>query len=348
MVIGFGLTAASASAVTVSGPLNTVAPVISGYTSGGAAVENNTLTVDNGTWTDATDSNQLVYTYAWFDANGNSLGNGNTYQIQSSDIGRTIHATVSATDTNNDGDSADSASSTTVIASDVSNTTPPVLSGSASPNSTLSVTTGSWTGTGLLAISYDWGYTAGQSGGQLTPPDATSTHTINADDFGVYLVVLVTATDSNGHQATVRETTATVVTPAPPFPTDAGFTSANEGSVTDTQTTTSATITDPDGTVGDTVFVYGYSTPTPLGFYVLDANKQIVVPFTGLATGNHTLAVIDANGLLVGWLSVRAGNTLASTGVNVNAPLELGGAGLLILLGILSVVYVTRQRRKTA
>jgi hypothetical protein len=127
-------------------------------------------------------------------------------------------------------------------------------------------------------------------------------------------------------------------------------------SVTGSQTKTDATVVIPapiqeldlvtNQQVGDVVYVYGYSTPTALGFFTISADHTITVPLGALPKGLHKLAVINSSGQLVGWLSVTAGGRLASTGVNVNAPLELGGAGLLILVGLLSVIFVTRQRRK--
>jgi hypothetical protein len=369
MVVGFGLTAGSASAAD-EGPVNSSAPVITGYTAvGNSAVVNNTLTVSDGAWTNdpAATGQPITYEYSWFNGNDDFLGDGSTYIIQSRDIGETIYAQVAATDANDVQNSAESARSTAVVDSDVSNTSEPVLSGSASPGSTLSVTTGSWVGTAPITYSYEWFETSGQDGGPLDTPDITSVHTIDAADFGLYIGVLVTATDGKGHQATSRETTATVVTPVAPFATDAGLTSENEGGVTGSQTKTDATVVlpsngdpvKPDSTVhpaiisqgvsaGSIVYVYGYSTPTPIGFFSVTAANTITVPLGALPKGLHKLAIIDANGNLIGWLSVTAGGGLASTGVNVNAPLELGGAALLILLGIFSVVFVTRRRRVTA
>ena len=343
MVAAFGMTAASASAVSV-GPVNTVAPAIDGV-----AVENNTLTADSGVWIDGSDTDALTYTFAWYDNAGNFLGDGNSYTLTAADVGATIHATVSASDTNNDGDSADSVDTATVVASDLSNATLPVLSGSATPGSTLSVTPGTWTTPGLYGVTYEWFETSLQNGGPLDPADITDSHVITSDDFGLYIGVLVTATDSIGASQTVRVTTATPVTPTAPFATDAGLTAANEGGVTGTQSKTDATAILPaPAAEGDLVFVYGYSTPTALGFFTVSAAHTITVPLGALPKGLHKLAVINSSGVLIGWLSVTAGGGLASTGVPVNVPLELGGAGLLVLLGLFSVIYVTRRSRTNA
>jgi hypothetical protein len=161
--------------------------------------------------------------------------------------------------------------------------------------------------------------------------------------------VRVTATDSNNSQASELVSTTVSVTAAAPFSTDAGLTGANEGGVTGTQTKTEATVVLPaPAASGDLVYVYGYSTPTALDFFTVSAAHTITVPLGALPKGLHKLAIINSSGDLIGWLSITAGGGLTSTGANVNGPLELGGAGGLILLGIFSVGLVRRPRRKTA
>ena len=332
------MTAGSASAIVI-GPEVTAPPVITG-----TAVVNNTVSMDNGSW--ATNDGVLAYTYNWSDDDNGSLSTEADYTIQPGDIGQTLTATVTATDTSGFSEDSTTTMSSAVVDTDVVNTVAPAITGSVTPGGELSVSDGSWTAPGFVAITYSWGYTTGESGGPLNTPDALNTHTVTADDFGVYLVALVTAT-SDGEQATARATTDTVVTPAAPFATDAGLTSENQGSITGNQTTTTATVTDPEGATGDVVFVYGYSTPVALGFFTLDANKQISVPLSGFAKGSHKLLVINADGGIVGWFGIAATGdpTLPTTGVNVNVPLDLGVAGGLLLLGVLSVLYVRRRNR---
>jgi hypothetical protein len=338
LVIGFSLIAGSAAAVP-GDPTNVTAPVVSGL-----AIVGSTVSVSDGAW--VTDDGTLTFSYRWSDGNNFELSTQPDYQVDSADIGQTLTATVTATDSGNNSEDASTTMSSVVVASDVVNTIAPVISGSVTPGSTLTVNTGTWTAPSgqTITYTYSWGYSTGQSGGPLDPADVTSTHVVDSSDFGHYLVALVTAS-AGGQQVTARATTDTVVTPAPPVASDAGLTAANQGTVTGSQSTTTATVTVASGTSGDTVFVYGYSSPTKLGFFTLNASRKITVPLASLSSGLHKLAVVNSSGVLVGWLSVTAGGGLASTGVNVDVPLVVGGAGVLLLLGVLSFLYAGRARR---
>jgi hypothetical protein len=369
LIAAFGLTATSASALPVPpGPPSIISdPVISGYTTvGNNAVENNTITASTGTWNDS-DPTTLTFTYKWFNGNDTLVSDSSddpTYQIQSSDIGVSLYVEVTAHDSNLNSTADDSDQSSNVIATGISNTTLPTLSGATVPGGAVTVSNGgTWAAVGQVGpitptYTYFWSFAhPGFDAGDEDPVDTGITHTIRPSDFSYNLIAFVTA-HFGGEQATVRVTTDGAVTPVAPFATDAGLTAGNEGVVTGTQTKTDATVVlpsppiqnvvvpDPATNTGDLVYVYGYSTPTALGFFTVSASHTITVPLGGLPKGLHKLAIIDSNGTFLGWLSVTAGGGLASTGVNVNAPLELGGAGVLVLLGLLSVIFVTRSRRK--
>jgi LPXTG-motif cell wall-anchored protein len=341
MIAAFTLSASSASAILPgpTAPTNVVAPTISGTVAVG-----NTLTVDNGTWDDD-GAAPYTYTYAWQDDQGNSLTTSSSYTIIQQDEGHQLTAIVTATDTN------DNATDVEVLTTDVptpdfTNTVAPVISGGLTEGDTLTVSDGTWSKSGLT-ITYDWGYSGGQSGGQDTPVDSTNTHVTDSNDFGQTPVGVVTATDATG-SVTVSAFASGIVTPAAPVATDAGLTVANEGGVTGSQSGNSATVTLPaPAAPDDLVYVYGYSTATPIGFFTVDANNQIVVSLSALAAGSHKLAIINSNGVLIGWFAVTATGdpSLPTTGVNVNVPLELGGAAMLLVVGFLSVLYVRRRNR---
>jgi len=347
MIAAFSFTASSASAID-GGPTNTTAPIISGDLHVGG-----TVSVSQGVWGDDA-STPYTYTYSWTDEeSGDDLSDSQTYTIDPSEAGHQLQAHVVATDA--DGDSAQvDVNSTDVPNVDFSNISAPVLTGGTVVGDTLTGTNGTWSAGGLT-FSYDWGIGYGQSGDELDPPDNTNSHVVTNDDFDGTLALSVTASDASG-SLQVSGFADSVTIPAPPVADDSGLTAANEGGVTGSQTKTDATVVIPasieilaattGANVGDTLYVYGYSTATPIGFFSVSADHTIVVPLGSLSKGLHKLAIVNSSGQLVGWLSVTAGGGLASTGVNVNAPLELGAAGLLILLGLLSVVFVTRQRRK--
>jgi LPXTG-motif cell wall-anchored protein len=337
MIAAFTLSASSASAIS-AGPTNTIAPTITGN-----VVVGSTIQVTNGTWDDD-GAAPYNYTYEWDDYQGNLLSSTQGYTVNAQDEGHQLTAIVTATDGNSLANSAQ-VLSISVPVPDFTNTVAPVVSGGLSEGDTLTVSDGTWSTSGLV-ISYDWGWSSGQSGDQDDPVDSTNTHVTDANDFGHTPAGVVTATDASG-SVTVSAFASGIITPAAPFTTDAGLTVANQGSITGSQTTSTATVTDPEGAEGDLVYVYGYSTPVGLGFFTLDANKQISVPLSGFAKGSHKLLVIDDNGAVVGWFGITATGdpSLPTTGVNVNVPLELGGAAVLLVLGFLSVLYVRRRNR---
>jgi hypothetical protein len=341
MIAAFSFTASAASAApTGTEPAEVTAPSITG-----SATVGGTLTADPGTWT-STDGSAVSFDYAWTDDTGAFLESGPEYQVDPAEAGHQIIVTVTASDATDS--SSDTAMTGDIPQLDFSNVTVPVITGGTVVGDTLTSTNGTWSKTTGLTFTYDWGIGYGQSGDQTDPADPTLTHVVTNNDIGGTLAISVTASDATGSIVVGAQASAVTI-PAPPAASDAGLTAANEGGVTGTQSKTVATVNVPAPAVeGDSIYVYGFSTGTPIGFFAVSAAHTISVPLGSLSKGLHKLALVNSSGALVGWLSVTAGGGLASTGVNVNAPLELGAAGLLILMGLLSVVFVTRSRRKTA
>jgi len=72
------------------------------------------------------------------------------------------------------------------------NSVAPVISGSTSVGSTLTSTTGTWSGNGTITYSYQWQ----RDGGTKIPGATASTYVITQQDEALPLVCIVTATDS--------------------------------------------------------------------------------------------------------------------------------------------------------
>ena len=74
-----------------TGPINTVAPAITG-----TAVDEYTLTCSTGTWTG---TGSITYTYQWT-RNGSNIGSAtnSTYTLVTADVGQSILCVVTATD----------------------------------------------------------------------------------------------------------------------------------------------------------------------------------------------------------------------------------------------------------
>jgi hypothetical protein len=194
-------TSAKTGAVTVPAPpSNTAVPVISG-----TAQQGQTLTTSNGSWTNSPTS----YAYQWQDCTTTGCTNiagatSSSYTLQSSDVGDTIDAIVTAT---NAGGSASQASAQTSAVTNGGgsapvNTAEPVISGTVATGDTLSTTNGSWSGS-PTSYSYRWQDCATDGTSCSNISDATSsTYTVTSGDTGHTIEAEVTATNANGSTAT--------------------------------------------------------------------------------------------------------------------------------------------------
>lgn len=191
-----------ASARSQATPANTSPPTITG-----TAVIDETLTATQGSWTGAP---PITTTLAWqrCNASGDSCAaisgaTGTTYMVVAADIGSTLR--VLETATNAEGSASAPSSPTAVVTGQTApvSTGDPVVSGSAFEGSTLTTTTGTWTGT-KLTYAYQW-VRCGTDGGlpdgsdcPSVPGAASSSYTLTAGDIGRRLRVQVTATNAVG------------------------------------------------------------------------------------------------------------------------------------------------------
>lgn len=157
--------------------------------------------------------------------------------------------------------------------------------------------------------------------------------------------------------------------PDAPFDDDSGLTNENTGDLSGTQDGTIVTITVPSAEPGDWVYLYAYSTPTPVGWIQVDENRQVKVDVALLRPGGHKIAVLDADGELIGWTSATVANTESpasdtvtdkAAAAAVAAPLSsvdgglsatdwwLIAAGLLVLAGVTGGTAVAVRRRQPA
>ena len=208
------LLSARADARSAATPSNTTPPAVAG-----TAVLDETLTAVPGSWTGTP---PITFALAWqrCDASGDGCtsiagATGQTHVVTADDIGSTLR--VLETATNAEGSTGVQSAPTAVVTgiSAPVSTGDPVVSGSPFEGSTLSTTTGTWSGTSL-AYGYQWvrcGADGGLPDGSNCPsiPGATgSSYTLVADDIGHRLRVQVTASNSVGSATAASNPSALV------------------------------------------------------------------------------------------------------------------------------------------
>ena len=176
-------------------PTNTALPTVSGTTTDGQ-----TLTTSNGTWS----RNPSSYAYQWrqCDSAGSSCTNINgatssSYKLTSGDVSHTTRAVVTAT--NGGGSTAAmSVQSGMVSPTAPSNTSLPVVSGSAVQGQTLSTSIGSWSGS-PTGYAYAW-QDCDSSGNSCTNISGANTanYAVTGSDVAHTVRSVVTATNTSG------------------------------------------------------------------------------------------------------------------------------------------------------
>jgi hypothetical protein len=186
-------------------PSNTALPAISG-----TPTQGNALTASTGTWTNSPTS----YAYQWQRCTSSGCSNisgatSGSYTLQSSDIGDTIDAIVTASNSGGSG-SATSAKTATVAASTSSppsNTSLPTISGTPTQGNTLSASNGSWSNS-PTSYTYQWQLCITSC---INISGATnSTYVLASSDVGDTIDVVVTASNSGGSGSATSAKTGAV------------------------------------------------------------------------------------------------------------------------------------------
>jgi len=208
------LGANASRAATAAAPTNTSPPTISGTPTVGQ-----TLTAENGTWSNAPTS----FTYQWSRCNGGgnkcaNVANGTqkTYTLVGADAGHTMRVTVTAT--NADGSGTAQSAPTATVASGTSsaapkNTSPPTISGTAKVGQILTVDPGTWSGN-PTSYTYQWQRCDADVTTCSNIPGATGkTRIVVIADLGFRLRVRVVAHNAKGTGTATSAPTA-IVQPA--------------------------------------------------------------------------------------------------------------------------------------
>jgi hypothetical protein len=332
LIAGPGVLAQSAQA-SVRSLTNAAKATISGVPAVGSVLKANP-----GTWDGAA---PFFYTYYWSNPKTAHLADTQSYVPAASDLGQVLTVHITVQDDNN-AHQIVTVSTPPITVSDVVNTVKPTFSGGLAVGDTAKVDQGTFTsGSGPLTYTYAWSSTDGKLKTPLK--DTGDSHLITKADLGFFLEVVVTARSPN-QVGSVTARTSGVTIPAEPFASDAGLTTANRGGITGHVSKNTATISVPSGQAGDGVFVYGYSKPTALGWFSLNARNQVTVGYETLAVGSHKLVVLNQSGEVVGWLAVTRAATASPLAATANAPIAIAAA--VVVVGIILLIVLTRMRAR--
>ena len=204
-------TASQASDATATvagdGPVNTIAPSISGTAQRAA-----TLTATPGTWSGSGNTIGYQWQRGSVDIAGATSQN---YELTGADVGATVRVVVTAT--NPDGASSQaSAPTATVKAAPPVNTSLPIVTGATVRGTTLTTSQGTWTGP-AIAYRYQWQHDSGFGFTDIAGATGT-TYLLGVADVGTSLRVRVTATNADG-SVTVTSIASSVVRDGPPVST---------------------------------------------------------------------------------------------------------------------------------
>lgn len=185
--------------VTPTAPSNIQAPSISG-----GAVQSQILTASPGRWIGS-----AVFTYQW-ERGGVSIAGAtlNTYALTANDVGFSMSVAVTAT--NSGGQSATVTSAGTAPVQALTSQAPvnvglPVITGTPTQGTVLSVSNGTWINT-PTGFTYQW-----QRGGVGIGGATSSTYTLGSADVGFTVNCAVTASNAAGSASVTSAPTGIVV-----------------------------------------------------------------------------------------------------------------------------------------
>jgi hypothetical protein len=302
---GYSVDGPSWLAAPLKAPTSLGVPSLGGLS--GGAVVGETLDAGSGEWAPSA-GDKLTYSWSRCTAAGSGCvavagANDSTYLVSSSDLGKRLRATVTATNAAGS-TSADSDPSEVVQIAAAVPTALPAISGTAVPGHTLMLASdGTWSD--APSFTQQWRRCDDDGGGCTDIPGATSTaYTATAVDAGNTIRLAITAANAGGQTYASSEAASSV----PGAPTDVVASAANGQATVD--------FTEPpDG--GSPITSYTV-TASPGGATTTGAGTELIV--TGLTNGtSYTFTVAATNALGAGPASAASNAvTPQQPGINVS------------------------------
>ena len=195
-------------------PTSSVAPALTGV-----AAEDDTLSVNNGTWTGAP---PITYSYQFqrCDSIGQSCANivgalSSSYTVQTADIGSRILAIVKATNNVASVEATSNLSAVVVETPDPpANTSLPLISGTDRVGETLTTTNGDWTGRAPIDYSQSW-QRCSKDGADCSTIATGASYDLTAADGNHRLRSVVQATNRDGDDVAYSQPTDVIETLSP-------------------------------------------------------------------------------------------------------------------------------------
>ncbi|HWE11051.1 MAG TPA: Ig-like domain repeat protein [Solirubrobacteraceae bacterium] len=200
-------TVTSAPTATVTG--NSAPPTISG-----SAVQGQTLTLHQGTWTNAPSVSDQWERCAPGGASCTATGFAATYVLVAADVGHTIEVVETATDARGTLIATSAPTATVVAGSGPTPVAAPSITGTPQQGSVLTVRSGTWT-PAPTSVTHQW-YRCSSAGASCAAISGATaqTYTLAAADVGSTLLVVETAADASGTASAPSPLTGVITTPA--------------------------------------------------------------------------------------------------------------------------------------
>jgi hypothetical protein len=302
-----GNTSVAAYGWTVTAPVNTELPSVTGSTSVGQA-----LSASSGGWTGSPS-----LTYQWLRCNAMGVSclpiasaNSPTYTVTSADVGSTLAVQVAAT--TSAGQTTAESLPTAAVGAGPANVSPPAISGTASQGEALTASPGTWSGYPEPSLTYQWKRCDQAATNCLAIAGATaSTYTLGPADVASTIVVAVEAVNAGG-SATSESPPTSIVNAAPANVSPP----AVSGTATEGQSLTAS-----PGTWS------GYPEPSfTYQWERCDGAGQSCQPIVGATSSSYTALAGDVGATLT--VTVNASNSAGSTQKSASAsPVVVSAAG---------------------